>query len=440
MNRLITVLAALIIGTPSVFAQEFEGEARWWKGNTHTHSWWSDGDTPPELIADWYKSNGYHFLVFSDHNIMQQGEKWYPIDKPPRKPEQIKKSYDEYKKRFGGEWVEERGIDGNLEVKLKTLDEFRALFEEKGKFIFLKGEEISDRYRAHPVHMNGVNLVEHVEPRGGNSVPDTIQNNLDAVVEQSEKFNQPMVAHLNHPNFHYAQTAEDFFFLDHKPGDGFFEMYNGHSGVDNYGDEVHQSTERMWDIVLSKRLGQYNRSVIYGVAVDDAHEYTNWGLGFTNPGRGWMMVRSKWLTPNKITEAIKRGDFYNSTGVVLERLEISDDAIELEIDGERGVDYRVEFVGTLRDADLGAREKVVAHTHRDNADHLHKTIYTYSEDVGKVLKTVEGKKARYEISGNEIYVRARIISDKAHPNPYARNDVKMAWTQPLVVKQNNSQR
>jgi len=22
-------------------------EARWWRGNTHTHSWWSDGDAPP---------------------------------------------------------------------------------------------------------------------------------------------------------------------------------------------------------------------------------------------------------------------------------------------------------------------------------------------------------------------------------------------------------
>ena len=34
---------------------------RWWKGNLHTHSYWSDGDDYPEMIADWYKTNGYHF-------------------------------------------------------------------------------------------------------------------------------------------------------------------------------------------------------------------------------------------------------------------------------------------------------------------------------------------------------------------------------------------
>ena len=441
MKNIGIALTLLALCASSVQANDYQKEPRWWKGNTHTHSWWSDGDTPPEVIAAWYKKNGYEFLVFSDHNIMQQGEKWYPIDKPPRRPEQIKKAYNTYVKDFGKEWVEERKVNGNREVKLKTLDEFRSLFEESGKFIFIKGEEITDRFEYHPVHMNGVNLVEHIEPKGGTSVANTIQNNLDSVVEQSHKHGQPMLAHLNHPNFHYAQTAEDFFFLNHKPGDGFFEMYNGHPGVDNYGDELHQSTERMWDIVLSKRLGEYKRSVIYGVAVDDAHEYTEWGLGETNPGRGWIMVRSEWLTPNKITEAIKRGDFYNSTGVTLKTLNISDKSIDIEVNAEKGVSYQIEFVGTQNNADLKPIEVTeIEHQHQGRDNHLHQTITRYSDDIGKVLKTVKGKKASYKITGDEIYVRARITSTKAHPNPFADGDTEMAWTQPLVVKTNNANR
>ena len=43
--------------------------ARWLKGNTHTHTTNSDGDTPPEQVARWYKSHGYRFLVLSDHNV-----------------------------------------------------------------------------------------------------------------------------------------------------------------------------------------------------------------------------------------------------------------------------------------------------------------------------------------------------------------------------------
>ncbi len=441
MKRIALALAvASLSGTMAAQNVEYAGSERWWKGNTHTHTWWSDGDTPPELIAQWYKNQGYDFLVFTDHNTFQQGEKWYPIDEPPRPLPNVQAAYAEYLKQFGPQWVEVRGEQGKREVRLKTLEEFRALFEAPEEFIFIKGEEITDGFQNHPVHMNGINLVEHVEPMHGDGVSATIQNNLNLVVAQSEKYGQPMLAHLNHPNFHFAQTAEDLFALDHKPGDGFFEMYNGHSDVRNHGDERHESTERIWDIVLAKRLGEFGRSVIYGVATDDAHIYQVWGLGNTNPGRGWMMVRSNGLTPNTITEAVKRGDFYNSTGVTLESLEITDDHIELEIDPTRGVDYKIEFVGTLRDADLEGRPFKETHEHEGSTEHLHQTIYRYSPDIGKVLKTVDGPRARYDVQGNEIYVRARITSSRPHPNPFAEGDTEMAWTQPLVVMKNDSQR
>ena len=442
-NRVLMALLLAGICCPA-FAQtavDYNGGPRWWKGNTHTHTWWSDGDTPPELIAQWYKEQGYDFLVFSDHNTFQQGEKWYPIDTPPRPLNQVQSAYAAYVEQFGADWVEVRTVDGKREVRLKTLEEFRALFEEPEEFIFIKGEEITDGFQRHPVHMNGINLVEHVEPIHGDSVSSTIQNNLDLVVAQSEKYGQPMLTHLNHPNFHFAQTAEDLFALDHRSGDGFFEMYNGHSGVHNYGDEHHESTERLWDIVLAKRLGEFGRSVIYGVASDDAHVYQVWGVGNVNPGRGWMMVRSNWLTPNKITEAVKRGDFYNSTGVTLKSLDMTDGRIDLVIDAQPGVSYRVEFVGTLQGADLDGRAVTdEPHEHEDSLDHLHQTIYRYSDDIGKVLKTVEGTTASYEVLGSEIYVRARITSNRLHPNPFAEGDVEMAWTQPLVVMKNSSDR
>lgn len=422
-----------------------EPESKWWKGNTHTHSWWSDGDSPPELIAKWYKEHEYHFLVLSDHNIMQVGEKWYPVDEPPRRPKQTKEAYDTYIKTFGRDWVEEREVKGKREVKLKTLEEFRHLFEEPERFVFIKGEEITDRFGPKPVHMNGVNLVEYIAPQGGSSVTETIQNNLDAVVEQSKKYAQPMVAHLNHPNFYYSQTAEDFFHLEHEPGDGFFEMYNGHPRVYNHGDEYHQSTERMWDIVLSKRLGELNKTVIYGVATDDAHEYTEWGGNITNPGRGWMMVKSKWLTPNEITKAIKRGDYYNSTGVTLENIITSENKIEIEISAKKDVEYTIEFVGTLKTADLKGKprpdglysEPREGESLRfDHHNHLKATPYRYSDDIGKVLKSEKGSKATYIFSGDEIYVRARIVSNVLQNNPASAGDFEMAWTQPVVLKKN----
>src|SRR5687767_11689408 len=57
-------------------------ELRWFKGNLHTHSLWSDGDDYPEMIADWYKRQGYHFLGISDHNVLQQGDRWLEMKTP----------------------------------------------------------------------------------------------------------------------------------------------------------------------------------------------------------------------------------------------------------------------------------------------------------------------------------------------------------------------
>ena len=36
------------------------------------------------LVADWYRGRGYHFLVLSDHNVLSQGETWFPVQEAGR--------------------------------------------------------------------------------------------------------------------------------------------------------------------------------------------------------------------------------------------------------------------------------------------------------------------------------------------------------------------
>src|SRR2546422_577929 len=107
------------------------GSARspWWKGNLHTHSLWSDGDDYPEMIVDWYKQHGYQFLALSDHNILLQGEKW--IEATNNKGGQA--ALEKYLKRFGTNWVQRGEKKGKPQVRLRTLNEFRRLFEEPGR-------------------------------------------------------------------------------------------------------------------------------------------------------------------------------------------------------------------------------------------------------------------------------------------------------------------
>src|SRR6266699_5254539 len=71
---LLALLLALSSCTPSD-----PDRAKWYKGNLHTHSLWSDGNDFPEQICDWYRDNGYNFLAISDHNVLAEGEKWMKI-------------------------------------------------------------------------------------------------------------------------------------------------------------------------------------------------------------------------------------------------------------------------------------------------------------------------------------------------------------------------
>ena len=46
---------------------------RWYKGNTHTHTLNSDGDSTPDDVVRWYREHGYQFLVLTDHNFLTVG-------------------------------------------------------------------------------------------------------------------------------------------------------------------------------------------------------------------------------------------------------------------------------------------------------------------------------------------------------------------------------
>ena len=66
------LLVALVSATrvPRPLASQEQTTARWYKGNTHTHTTESDGDSTPDVVTRWYREHGYQFLVLSDHNVL----------------------------------------------------------------------------------------------------------------------------------------------------------------------------------------------------------------------------------------------------------------------------------------------------------------------------------------------------------------------------------
>ena len=57
-----TLFTTLFIYFGAVASCAEPSEGRWYKGNLHTHSLWSDGNDFPEMICDWYKTHGLSFL------------------------------------------------------------------------------------------------------------------------------------------------------------------------------------------------------------------------------------------------------------------------------------------------------------------------------------------------------------------------------------------
>jgi hypothetical protein len=404
-------------------------EPRWWKGNLHTHSLWSDGDDFPEMIAEWYRTRDYNFLALSDHNVLSQGLRWMKAaDIHKRGGDQVLKKYQD---RFGPNWVETRGEAEALEVRLKPLDEFRALVEERGKFLMIPSEEISDRAEGVPVHINASNLRDRVEPLGGATVREAIENNLRNVEEQAKQAGREILAHLNHPNFGWAVTAED---LAHAVTERYFEVYNGHPGVNQPGDEYRPGIDRLWDIANTIRLAHLSAPPLYGIATDDSHSYHGKPNG-ARPGRGWQMVRATHLTPEHILKAIKAGDSYASSGVTLRdvRYDAGSKTLAVVIEPAAGATYVTEFIGTLREADTSSTETINKEG-KPPADKSGKPLRvsrTYSKDVGQVLARTSGTSAHYQLTGNELYVRAVVTSSEPPADPSFAGQKQQAWTQPV---------
>src|SRR5437763_739745 len=183
---------------------------RWYKGNLHTHTINSDGDSSPDEVVRWYKEHRYDFLVLTDHNYFT-------------------------------------AVDG-----------LNAVFGAEEKFLVVRGEEVTDRFGDKPVHINAIQPSSIVSPQGGSSVFDVIQRNVNAIRRVQG------LPSINHPNFGWAMTADD---LSRVENDRLLEVYNGHPLVNNLGGGGSPGVEQIWDTLLT------GGKVIYGIAVDDAHYF-----------------------------------------------------------------------------------------------------------------------------------------------------------------------
>ncbi|MBI2522003.1 MAG: CehA/McbA family metallohydrolase [Bdellovibrio sp.] len=328
--------------------------AEWYKGNTHSHTVLNGhSDSTAEQVTNWYHERDYNFLVLSEHN---------------------------------------RFIDPAQVTMPSPL---------RPDFILIPGVEISGPKHIHTTAFNVNNVIDwkfdSVEKY------KIVQSHVDGTLEAN---GLPI---LNHPNFEWALNFNDINNVERLQ---FFELYNGHPGVHNRGDAIHDSTEVIWDKLLT------SGKKIYALSSDDSHIFKVISADKTNPGRGWIMVNAPSLDAKSITGALKQGNFYASNGVMLKAIETKDERYTVEVDLEKS-------------HEVVSRDEVIGHIRRgipfENSSHC---MIEFIGQNGKILNRIEKNKASFSFHGMTGYVRAK-ISYFVKKNNLIK--AYYAWTQPIFL-------
>lgn len=283
----VPVLLAAAIGArswdPGPLHAQTPASTRWYKGNLHTHTLNSDGDSTPHDVVSWYREQGYQFLVLTDHNY------------------------------------------------LTSVEGLNSLHGATGQFLVVKGEEVTGRVGEKPIHVNGLEVDRLVDPPGGSSAVEVAQNMVDAIRGANG------IPSINHPNYGWAISPDE---LGQIQRTRLFEVFNGHPRVNNVGGGGIPGLEETWDRILS------SGRLLYGIAVDDAHYFKRpWDSTAPAPGTGWVYVRSPRLDGRALVEALERGEFYASTGVELTSLDVANSTMTITVRQEPSSKYRIQFIG-----------------------------------------------------------------------------------------------
>ena len=446
------VTGAVAGGGCASLSQGTSSGGRFYKGQFHTHTWWSDGRAAPEQAVAFYKERGYDFLGLTDHNVYATG---YRVKKLKKDNVNDMAILDAYRRDFPKSAVVKENQNGEFEVELKTVAQLREMFEECGKFVLLDGVEGTTRVQnadgvMNQVHMSYLNVPAvpaYFRKCGTDStVVKRIAEARKAVADAAKSFGREDMFILNHPIWTwYDVLAED---LIANPEVRFFEVCNGGSpyapgkGLPKNGTD----NDIFWDVVNAFRARR-GQPLLYGVGTDDSHHY--FGTRDYVPAvhcitqNAWCKVRAKELSQKALISAMSAGDFAACEGVEPEdfTFDPSTGTLEVSVEGAKDVCRTIEFVVSKKDFSekpVKTLDLLPPDAPEDRKARFHRKINIYGKGIGQVVKSVTGMmgdpvRASYRMEPDDLYVRARIKSPE-HPRARAYQHPKclMAWTQPYL--------
>ena len=114
------------------------------------------------------------------------------------------------------------------------------------------------------------------------------------------------------------------------------------------------------------------------------------------------MVRADSLNAASLIRSMEEGLFYASTGVILEDIHFKNNTLRIRVEKETGVKYRIQFIG-----------------------------YHRGENQPDILQETEGPRARFTLTEDVLFVRAKVVSSKLKENATSEGEYEVAWGQPV---------
>jgi hypothetical protein len=351
--------------------QEQAEHIEYLKGTTHVHTIHSgDSQTPVADVVRWYAEHEYDFIVITDHNR---------VIAPGSHPELMVIPGVELTHNPGTCLPAPPAPGGRCRIHVNSL------------FVDLSQEV---RLAARTGREPGTRM--DWRERTSKQRVDMYQRALERSAELEG------IAQINHPTWHWGVDGALLAELGRR-GAVLVEVANQAFARWNPGTESYPSAEAIWDEALSAGV------VIWGVASDDAHHYHDAAARMRRAasmpperrspvypaGTGFVMVRAE-RDPAAIRQAVERGEFYGSTGVLLsavERVSLNGEQGRLTVVVKSPDEHEIAFIGT-----------------RDGKG-------------GQMLRTERGQRASYTLQ-EPGYVRA-VVTDA---------EGRKAWVQPVFVR------
>lgn len=319
----------------------------WLKGSTHVHARPSgDSMTPIPDVLRWYEQRQYDFIVLTDHNRISE------LDAQAPTPGEVA--------------LRAPDARGGLIV-------FAGIELTHNPSNCIPAGDASGKCRIH-VNLLGTTGRTAGKLEWANRKTSERIAKYDAALEAQKSLGG--IAQINHPNWFWGISGDLLAELARR-GFTLVEISNMAFADWNDGDKDHAGLDAVWDAALVQGAN------IWGVASDDAHDYSG-AAGATYPaGGGWIVVKAV-REPQAILASIAAGKFYASTGVVLGRVEVDAGDLVVEVDPGQTGSYTIDWI-----------------------------------ENGKRTARVETRSARRPIPQTG-YVRALVT----------RDDGKQAWVQP----------